>query len=619
MTAWRKEYAWLTWAAGMVALAVAFVIGPVPLLAVAAIGGTFFLLVVAPMTDVIRRQERREARFASLLRYSSDVVALIAADATIEFVTPSVERVLGHGPAALTGTSFADLVHPDDAERTLEFLLASDVQAPAEFRLRCRDGAWTHVEALRSNLLTDRDVAGIVLNMRDVNERKAFEQQLEQHAFYDSVTGLANRALFRDRVRHAIDQAKRTRQPLAAMFMDLDDFKVVNDTYGHAVGDALLKGVAKRLRTCLRESDTVARLGGDEFAVLLENCSDISPVEVGARIMHAFEAPFRVGAVELNVRASLGIAFANGKDGDAATDELLLNADVAMYVAKGHGKGRCEVYQPTAHKKVMRELELKSELPGALKRGEFVLHYQPLITLETEETCGLEALVRWEHPERGTIPPNEFIPLAEESGIIVQLGSWVLRTACQEARRLQQKYDRTPPLSMSVNLSAKQLQSPTIVADVKRALYESGLDPSTLTLEVTESAMMQNVELSVLRLQELRDLRVRIAIDDFGAGYSSLGYIRRFPVDILKVDKSFIDRIDEGDEELALAAAIIDMAKVLNLRPVAEGVERAEQFARLVELGCDLAQGYYFAKPAVSATVESHLAGGDRPSLAVAV
>jgi len=249
--------------------------------------------------------------------------------------------------------------------------------------------------------------------------------------------------------------------------------------------------------------------------------------------------------------------------------------------------------------------------PGrnVLENGEFVLQYQPLVTLETGRISGLEALVRWQHPERGLIPPLDFIPLAEESGLIIPLGRWVLQTACKEAHRLQQLFLASPALSMAVNLSARQLQSPAIVADVREALEESGLDPSCLTLEVTESAMMKNIDLSVLRLRELRDLRVRIAIDDFGAGYSSLGYIRQFPVDILKVDKSFIDKIDEGDEELALAAAIIDMAKVLNLRPVAEGVERAEQLERLLQLGCDTAQGYYFARPGSQADVESQISG----------
>jgi diguanylate cyclase (GGDEF)-like protein/PAS domain S-box-containing protein len=612
---WRKRDVWLIHCAGMAALGVSYLLGPLVLVSVAVVGGTLFLLVVTPMTDVIRKQERNEARFSSLVQHSSDLVALIDADTTILYVSPSVERVLGHKVSELQGASFADLIHPEQRSLALNFLL-SERNESLEFSLRKSDGSWLEVETLRTNLLADPHVEGIVLNTRDISERKAFESQLQHHAFYDSVTDLANRALFKDRVNHALAQAKRSRQAVSAMFLDLDDFKVVNDSFGHATGDALLKAVGKRLISCLRAGDTVARLGGDEFAILLEETTDIAPVEVAQRMMRSFEAPFRIEDKEINIRASLGIAFANGKEGDAASEELLRNADVAMYVAKSQGKGRCEVYQPTTHKMVMGQLELKSDLQRALAKGEFILHYQPLITLETERISGLEALVRWEHPTRGTIPPADFIPLAEESGLIIPLGQWVLQTACEEAQRLHGKYPQEPQLTMSVNLSARQLQSPEIVATVRDALRESGLNPSSLTLEVTESAMMRNIELSILRLQELRALNVRIAIDDFGAGYSSLGYIRQFPVDILKVDKTFIDRIDEGDEEMALAAAIIEMAKVLNLSPVAEGVERIEQFERLVELGCDFAQGYYFAKPASKEVVENQISG-ERENLAL--
>ena len=618
---WRRHHLWAIYVVGMVALGVSYMFGAIVLVLVAAAGGTFFLFVVAPL---IRKQEQNEARFSSLVRHSSDIVALIGADTTVRYISPSVEEVLGYQSGELLGTRFAELIRPEDVPRSLDFLLTEDDNSACgplrvEFSLRHRNGGWLEVETLRTNLLADPNVAGIVLNTRDITERKAFEKQLEHHAFYDSVTDLPNRALFRDRVNHALATAKRSHQSVAAMFMDIDEFKVVNDSYGHATGDALLKAVAKRLASCVRGGDTVARLGGDEFAVLLEEVTDVAPVEVGARIMRALEAPFRIDGRELHVRASVGIAFANGKEGEAATDELLRNADVAMYVAKGQGKGRCEVYKPTVHKTVMRQLELKTDLQRALDQGEFILHYQPLVMLETERISGLEALVRWEHPTRGTIPPLEFIPLAEESGLIIPLGRWVLRTACREAQRLHEKYPHDPPLTMAVNLSARQLQSPTIVAEVKDALADSGLEPSSLTLEVTESAMMQNIEVSVLRLEELRALRVRIAIDDFGAGYSSLGYIRRFPVDILKVDKSFIDRIDQGDEELALAAAIIDMARVLNLCPVAEGVERVEQFERLLELGCDLAQGYFFAKPAAQDVVESQISGERRQPPALRV
>jgi diguanylate cyclase (GGDEF)-like protein/PAS domain S-box-containing protein len=601
----------LLWSlAPMPALLVGYVLAPpYVVVGVALASGFFVVLVVLRTARLLRQQELHNRRFASLVRNSSDLVTLIDADTTILFASPSAERLLGVDPDVLEGSSFAELIHHDQAARTLEFILGERSGTPEEITLRRADGTWLDTETLRTNLLHDESVRGIVLTSRDITERKAFLNQLEYHAFYDSLTGLANRALFRDRVNHALSQARRSSNSIAALFMDVDDFKIVNDTHGHAMGDALLTAIAGRLRSCLRTGDTISRLGGDEFAILLEESTDVAPVEVAERIMRALEEPFRIDGHELHVRASIGVAYANGQEGEAATEELLRNADVAMYVAKNQGKGRCEVYQPATHKTVMSRLQLRTDLQHALDNDEFVLHYQPLVTLESGHISGLEALVRWQHPERGLIPPLDFIPLAEESGLIIPIGRWVLRTACREARRLQLLYPQDPPLSMSVNLSAQQLQSPAIVAEVRQALAETGIDPSTLTLEITESAMMKNVDLSVLRLRELRDLRVRIAIDDFGAGYSSLGYIRQFPVDILKVDKSFIDRIDEGEKELALAAAIIDMAKVLNLRPVAEGVERQQQLERLLELGCDSAQGYYFAKPGSQTDGEGHIAG----------
>jgi diguanylate cyclase (GGDEF)-like protein/PAS domain S-box-containing protein len=578
---------------------------------VSGVGAVMYLIVIARMAGLMRRQERSEARFSSLVLNSSDVVTVIDPDLTVTYASASVERVLGYATDEIVGTSIVDLAHPDEQAGLLEFLtIVAEGAAPVPIELRMlhRDGRWLEVEMVRTNLLDDPAVHGIVLNTRDISERKAVERQLERHAFYDTVTGLANRALFRDRVDHALAQAQRTSSTVAVMFMDLDDFKVVNDSFGHPTGDALLKAVGGRVQSCLRTGDTAARLGGDEFAILLEERDDaVDPAQIADRIMRALEAPFVVEGRELHLGASLGIAYGNGMQGEAATEDLLRNADVAMYTAKAQGKSRYDVYQPTMHKTMLQRLELKGEIQKALDRGEFVLHYQPLVSVETKQISGLEALVRWQHSRRGMIAPNEFIPLAEETGLIIPLGNWVLETACREARRLQLLYPQQPPLSMSVNLSSKQLQWPGIVAAVRKALKSSGLDPSCLTLEVTESAMVRDIELSVLRLKELKALGVRIAIDDFGAGYSSLSYIRRFPVDTLKIDKSFIDSIDDGGEELALAAAIIDLAKTLHLLPVAEGVERPEQYERLLALGCELAQGYFFAKPSPTEAIEGQI------------
>jgi diguanylate cyclase (GGDEF)-like protein/PAS domain S-box-containing protein len=584
--------------------AIEFLLGkPIDIPVTAAAGASVFLLVVGRMAGLMRQQERSEARFSSLVQNSSDVVMLVDASETIRYVSPSVERVLGYPTADLVDSGFARLLD-DDAPRVLRMLTdledaGSTAPVPIQFRMRRQDGRLLEVETLPANLLADPSVGGIVLNIRDIGERKAFERQLERHAFYDTVTGLANRALFKNRVDHALAHSLRGGRTVAVMFMDLDDFKIVNDSFGHAVGDALLREVGQRLTTCLRVSDTAARLGGDEFAILIEDTNDkADPAEIAERILRALQAPFVVEGRQLGLRASLGIAAGNDGHSTRTTDELLRNADVAMYVAKGHGKSRYEVYRPTMRGSMLQRLEFKTDLQRALERNEFELHYQPLVNLETGKIAGLEALVRWNHPQRGRISPPEFIPLAEESGLIIALGSWVLETACRDAQRLQQKYPQEPPLSMAVNFSARQLQWPGIVPEIKSALRENRIPPSSLTVEVTESVMMQNIDLSVSRLHQLKALGIRIAIDDFGAGYSSLNYIRRFPLDILKIDKAFVDRIDTDGDELALTASIIGMAKALNLHPVAEGVERPEQLERLLQLGCETGQGYYFAKPA---------------------
>jgi diguanylate cyclase (GGDEF)-like protein/PAS domain S-box-containing protein len=558
----------------------------------------------AALTEDLLRQQT-EARFRSLVQNSTDVVMVVDVDSTVRYVSPSVHGVFGYDPGELEGTKLTSLIHPDDKAQVIQFLTPSSRDGAAatqliESRMRHRDDFWLHVETLRTDLMHDPNVKGIVLNSRDVSERKAFEEQLAHQAFHDSITGLANRALFRDRVEHALERLTRSDKPMSVLFMDLDDFKTINDSLGHAAGDRLLGEVGERLRACLRTPDTAARLGGDEFAILLEDGGEgVGAADVAARILKALEAPFQLDGKEVFIRASIGIATsgAGRATGPEGAEELLRNADVAMYIAKEAGKNRYQVFEPKMHDTALRRLELKADLQRAVDNEEFDLHFQPIIQLATGEIEGFEALIRWNHPTRGLVMPNDFISLAEETGLIVPIGSWVLREACLRGRTLQPIGPDERPLHVAVNLSARQLQRPEIVSETARVLLETGLAPECLVLEITESVMMQDMALSNERLAQLRKLGVKLAVDDFGTGYSSLNYIRRFPVDILKVDKSFVDGVSEGGEESALTAAIIELAGILNLRPVAEGIERADQLEKLLELNCELGQGFYFSEP----------------------
>jgi diguanylate cyclase (GGDEF)-like protein/PAS domain S-box-containing protein len=553
--------------------------------------------------DLVRQQS--EARFRSLVQNSTDVVMVVDADSTVRYVSPSVRRVFGYDPAELERTRLTKLIHPDDKAQVLQFVTGGGRQggmstAVIESRVRHRDDFWLHVETLRTDLMHDPNVKGIVLNSRDVSERKAFEEQLAHQAFHDSITGLANRALFKDRVEHALERQTRDEDPVSVLFMDLDDFKTINDSLGHAAGDQLLAEVGERLRGCLRMPDTAARFGGDEFAILLEDGGEgVGAADVAARILEALEGPFHLEDQDVFVRASIGIATAQPEraTGPEGAEELLRNADVAMYIAKEAGKGRYQIFESEMHDTALRRLELKADLQRAVDNDEFVLHYQPVIKLATDEVEGVEALVRWRHPVRGLVPPLDFIPLAEETGLIVPIGAWVLREACSQAKELHGRHPSRSPVHVAVNLSARQLQRHEIVEEIAQTLSETGLEPNHLVLEITESVMMQDMGLSIQRLTELKELGVQLAVDDFGTGYSSLNYIRRFPVDILKVDKSFVDGVNEGGEESALTAAIIELAGILKLRPVAEGIERADQLAKLLELRCELGQGYYFSQP----------------------
>jgi diguanylate cyclase (GGDEF)-like protein/PAS domain S-box-containing protein len=559
-----------------------------------------------------RQLRTSEERFRSLVRNSVDVNMIVGADGMIAYESPAAERVLGLRAEERLGQPAFGIIHPDD--RTFgENLLAGVMQTPGaevsgELRARHADGSWRSIDAVLKNLLDDPAVGGVVINYRDVTTRKTLEEELTRQAFHDSLTGLANRALFADRLEHALSRTRRFGQPVAVLFIDLDDFKTVNDSLGHGEGDLLLVAVAERLQKALRAVDTIARMGGDEFAVLLEDPADTSaPVEVAQRLLAALEPPFERGAKELFVHASVGIAVSSAKS--MTPGDLLRDADVSMYTAKSNGKNRVEVFKPSMHAAALARLALKGDLERALERGEFALLYQPIIHLKSGQVTGVEALVRWHHPRRGVVGPTEFIPVAEETGLMIPLGRWVLNEACRQATAWD--LETPKPLRMSVNVSGRQILQPGFADEVAQILAATGFDPARLTLELTESVLMQDVEVTTATLGELKRLGVRLAIDDFGTGYSSLSYLRRFPIDELKIDRSFVATVNVGPDQSALVRSILKLGDTLHLETVAEGIEEADQLAELQGLGANLGQGFFFAKPLTSEAISALLAAGN--------
>ena len=414
-----------------------------------------------------------------------------------------------------------------------------------------------------------------------------------RHAFNDSLTGLANRSLFLDRLEQAVGRAQRAERSVTVLYLDVDRFKLVNDSLGHGAGDALLVGVADRIRRAVRGAETVARLGGDEFAVLLEDVeSEENAMRIAERIREQLETPVQIDDREVTVTASIGIA-----SGDSSADALVRDADVAMYRAKAAGKGRYEVFVPAMHADAVARMELEADLHRAVDRGEFVVHYQPIVALSDGRVLGVEALARWEHPERGMVAPFGFIPAAEESGLIVEIGEIVLRAACRQVALWQAEMGGDTPLAVSVNVAARQLAEPGFAETVRSAIAESGLAPGTLLLELTETVIMQDTDASVAQLRALKELDVRIAVDDFGTGHSSLRYLQRFPIDILKIAKPFVDGVAEDGDEAIMARAIVDLSRNLGLETIAEGIEHGEQAVALERLSCTLGQGFLYSRP----------------------
>ena len=429
--------------------------------------------------------------------------------------------------------------------------------------------------------------------------------QLARQAFRDSLTSLPNRALFMDRLAHALTRTERRGEQLAVLFLDLDRFKVVNDSLGHGVGDQLLIGVSQRLAACLRPEDTIARLGGDEFAILLEDVKDErGPTSAADRLTGELQQPFVVEGREVVITVSIGIAMSTARR--MTPEDILRDADLAMYHAKCKGKARYEVFDKSMNAPAQERMDLELDLRNAVARGEFVLHYQPVVELPTGRITEVEALVRWKHPQRGLLFPADFVGLSEETGLIVPLGRWVLHEACRQTRQWQLAAPAMK-LASSVNLSARQLQQPGLVEEIDAVLRETRLDPSALRLEITETVVMHDAPTTLAKLEALKALGVQLAIDDFGTGYSSLGYLKRFPVDTLKIDRSFVKGIGRDVEDSAIVRAVITVAKSLGLSVTAEGIETADQLDQLRTLGCDHGQGYFFAKPMTSDRVPALL------------
>ena len=513
-----------------------------------------FGLVIVRMAGLVREtaqlsaevhQRRGEARLGALVRHSSDVITVLDRDAAISYQSPSIADILGYDGDALLGQRFDTLVCESDRARFAHVVdaVASGEDAQAfECCLAHADGTPRHFEILLTNLIEEEHVGGILLNARDVSERKAFEAELTHQAFHDTVTGLANRAMFTERVRQAIARSRRESSNLAVLFFDLDDFKTVNDSLGHAAGDDVLREVARRLDVNVRGADTAARFGGDEFAVLLEDVADSQDAaDVAQRILEMLAESIEAGHREVSVGASIGVSVALAGDARGAED-LVRDADAAMYIAKRDGKGAYRLFEPAMHEGVLARLELRTDLQRAVGTEQLELFYQPVVRLEDGSISGVEALLRWRHPERGMVSPAEFIPIAEETGLIVPIGRWVLREGCRHARRLEAAAASAP--RMSINLSLKQLQQSDIVADVREALEESGLPPERLVLEITESVLIEDTDLAIERLHALKELGVGLALE-----------------------------------------------------VVAEGIEVTEQWDTLRELGCDLGQGFLFARP----------------------
>ncbi|MGK5678271.1 putative bifunctional diguanylate cyclase/phosphodiesterase [Actinoplanes sp. URMC 104] len=562
------------------------------------------------------RRQAAEHRAETMLAASADAVIAVGRDLRITYATDSVQQLLGIPRRALAGRPVGSLL-PEDRQEQVEQFFARLFAVPVgqslrgESRLRAADGEWTAVDVLATNWIDDPDIQSAVVSLRDIGARRALEEKLHLQAYTDSLTGMPNRALFRRRLEE--DVCANEGRPVTVLLLDLDDFKLVNDNLGHSAGDELLTTIADRLRRHVRPSDVLARLGGDEFAILMHDLEPGDAAALAERLLRAVREPVRLASRDVTCSLSIGIASSlpcgRTEHGKVCADHLLGNADLAMYAAKRAGRNGYAIFDPTMTMSVLEEAQLRSDLEHALEHDEFVVLYQPVVDMQTQSVTSVEALVRWEHPRDGLLGPYHFIAAAEANGLIVPLGRWVLREACEQLARWRAASPAAAQLKVNVNLSARQFQYAGLVDDVAAALRDAGIDPASLTLEITESMLMEDIDTAKRTLQALRELGVRLAIDDFGTGYSSLSYLKQLPVDVIKIDKTFVDEVDTDADDVALVDAVAGLGQALKMQTVAEGIETDAQWTTLRRIGIDHGQGYLFGRPASPADIGALLDG----------